>query len=110
MESRSGIHPRRTHLGSAHDGAGHALGGLIAAQAGRFTQNGTQLLVDDIGWALKWKNIHEDPGAVRTADNAEIVDALIALYEACVKRRSEQQQPGRAEREPAAHDDVGWES
>jgi hypothetical protein len=43
-------------------------------------------LVEEIGWALRWKNVTDDLHAARTADNGDIVDALLALYEARQKK------------------------
>jgi hypothetical protein len=86
--------------------AGHALGGLVAAYACQWTETAIAHLVEQIGWALKWRDVHGNLQAARTADNADIVDALLALLEESERRYKEHQQ-GAAGLAAATASDAG---
>jgi hypothetical protein len=80
--------------------AGHALGGLVAAHAGEYIETIVAQLVRQIGWALKWQDVDKDLQAVRTAENADIVDALLGLHAERQRRQKEQMRQHRAGRAP----------
>jgi hypothetical protein len=81
--------------------AAHALAGLVAAHADEHRADVVAQLVRHIGYALKWQDVNVDLRAVRTTENAAIVDALLALHAEHGRRQKERQQP--------ATKDVGWD-
>jgi hypothetical protein len=83
--------------------AAHALGGLVAAHAGEVREPVVFRLVRQMGWALNWKDVENDLRAVRTPENAAIVDALLALHAEHGRRQKQGKQ------QPAPERDPGWE-
>jgi hypothetical protein len=83
--------------------AAHALGALVAAHAREVSETVVAQLVQQIGWALNWKDVDADLRAVRTAENAAIVDALLALHAEHQRRQKQGKQQPEGARDP------GWQ-
>jgi hypothetical protein len=90
--------------------AAQMLAGLLGAWTEYYDGNRARLLVQQIAWFCRPRSTEgpQDLEAVRTAENADIIDALIALHQARQKTHKEQQ-PGAEEQGPVAQRDPGWE-
>jgi hypothetical protein len=75
-----GFDPEDQAYNALNVAAGHTLAGLLASRAASGTQRGASQLIEQIAQFFCWHDADHYLESQRTADNADIVDALLAVH------------------------------
>jgi hypothetical protein len=94
-----GFDPEDQAYNALNVAAGHTLAGLLASRAASGTQGGAPQLIEQLAQFFCWHDAHHYLASQRTADTADIVDALLALH---AERERQGKEPLRQRAAPGA--------